>query len=82
MEDGTLAEVCRAAPLNAANDWFPEVAVVFGGLGLAFEADALLVAARSGLDSDLAPAIEFFREVGATAYLAEAESLGATTRSA
>jgi tetratricopeptide (TPR) repeat protein len=48
----------------------------------AFEADALLVAAKEGLAADLSAAIEFFREAGASAYLDEAESLTAKSRSA
>jgi hypothetical protein len=40
------------------------------------------VAAKAGLDADLGHAIEFFQEVGASAELAEAESLLARTRSA
>ena len=47
-----------------------------------FEAEARLLAAKRGLDADLATAIEFFREVGASTYLAEAESLAAKSRSA
>jgi class 3 adenylate cyclase len=47
-----------------------------------FEAEVRLVAARSGHDADLPKAIAFFREVGATAYLAEGESLIADSRSA
>jgi class 3 adenylate cyclase len=46
------------------------------------EAEALVLAAKAGLDVDLGPAIEFFQEVGASAELAEAESLLARTRSA
>jgi class 3 adenylate cyclase/tetratricopeptide (TPR) repeat protein len=47
-----------------------------------FEAEARLLAAKSGSDSDLSAAIEFFRDVGADAYLAAAESAAAKTRSA
>jgi hypothetical protein len=46
------------------------------------EAEALVLAAKTGLDADLGAAIEFFEEVGASADLAEAESLLARTRSA
>jgi class 3 adenylate cyclase len=46
------------------------------------EAEALVLAAKTGLDADLGAAIEFFHEVGASADLAEAESLLARTRSA
>jgi hypothetical protein len=35
-----------------------------------------------GLEADLPSTIEFFREVGASRYLAEAEELRATSRSA
>jgi class 3 adenylate cyclase/tetratricopeptide (TPR) repeat protein len=49
---------------------------------LPFEAEARLLAAKNGLDADLPAAIEFFRKVEASAYLAEAEELLATTRSA
>jgi hypothetical protein len=48
----------------------------------AYEADAQLVAASEGLDVDLSSALEFFREAGASAYLDEAESLMAKSRSA
>jgi class 3 adenylate cyclase/tetratricopeptide (TPR) repeat protein len=47
-----------------------------------FEAETRLLAARAGLEADLAAAIRFFREVGASAYVDEAESLRAKTRSA
>jgi hypothetical protein len=56
---------------------------IFSELGARpFEAEALLLAAKEGLDADLSAAIGFFREVGAAAYLAEAESLLASSRSA
>jgi class 3 adenylate cyclase/tetratricopeptide (TPR) repeat protein len=65
----------RGDPLAAAE--------IFGELGARpFEAEALLLAAKEGLDADLSAAIGFFREVGAAAYLAEAESLLASSRSA
>jgi class 3 adenylate cyclase len=47
-----------------------------------FEAEARLFAASDGLEADLPRAIEFFRQVGAAASLAEAERLLATSRSA
>jgi class 3 adenylate cyclase/tetratricopeptide (TPR) repeat protein len=47
-----------------------------------FEAEARVLAARQGLDSDLPKATEFFAEVGASAYLREAEELLANSRSA
>jgi hypothetical protein len=43
---------------------------------------AQLRAARDGVDADLAAAIGFFRQVGASAYVAGAGSLVATSRSA
>ena len=46
------------------------------------EAEARLLAARVGIDADLPSAVAFFREVGARAYLDEAEGLLATSRSA
>jgi hypothetical protein len=49
---------------------------------LPFEAEARLLAARAGVDARLDDAIAFFRRVGATAFLREAESLVATTRTA
>jgi hypothetical protein len=48
----------------------------------AFEAEAQLLAAKKGLTEDLSAAIDFFREAGASAYLDEAESLTAKSRSA
>jgi class 3 adenylate cyclase len=119
-----LVDTCRRAPLNIANDWFPETAVALGALhrtseleavaetmptptpwregGVAlgtgdplaaatifsemgarsFEAEARLRAAKEGLDADLPVAVEFFREAGASRYLADAEALLATSRSA
>jgi hypothetical protein len=56
---------------------------ILGEMGAApFEAEVRLLAAREGVDADLPVAIEFFRQVGATAYLAEAEDLVAKSRSA
>ncbi|MFL5930286.1 MAG: ATP-binding protein [Gaiellaceae bacterium] len=58
-------------------------AEIFGRMGArAFEAEAIVLAAEDGLGADLPKAIEFFREVGARAYLGEAESLLVKTRSA
>jgi class 3 adenylate cyclase/tetratricopeptide (TPR) repeat protein len=58
-------------------------AEIFAEMGaLPFEAEARLLAARMGIDARLDDAITFFRRVGATAYLAEAERRLATTRSA
>ena len=47
-----------------------------------FEAETIVLAAEHGLDADLPKAIEFFREVGARAYMAKAESLLVKSRSA
>jgi class 3 adenylate cyclase/tetratricopeptide (TPR) repeat protein len=119
-----LVDRCQGLELNMAQDWFPEVAVVLGGLdrkaevesvaeassaptlwrdaGLAlgrgdpragaevfdrmgarpFAAEARLLAAKRGLEDDLATAVAFFREVGASGYLADAEALVARSRSA
>jgi hypothetical protein len=56
---------------------------IFGRIGARpFEAEARLLAGRDGRDGDLPGAIEFFREVGATGYLREAEAVSATSRSA
>jgi class 3 adenylate cyclase len=58
-------------------------AAIFRRIGARpLEAEALVLAAKVGLDADLGPAIEFFEEAGASADLAEAESLFARTRSA
>jgi class 3 adenylate cyclase/tetratricopeptide (TPR) repeat protein len=58
-------------------------AEILGQMGArSFEAEARLFAAKDGLDSDLPEAIRFFREVGASAYLADAEALLAKSRSA
>ena len=51
-------------------------------IALLREAETILLAAKDGLDAELPKAIEFFREVGASAYLADAESLLAKSRSA
>ncbi len=72
--DGGLA-LAREDPAAAAE--------IFAEMGaLPYEAEARLLAARAGVDAGLDGAIAFFRRVGATAYLAEAETLVATTRSA
>jgi hypothetical protein len=58
-------------------------AAIFAEMGARpFEAEARLLAAKEGLDADLPAAIEFFRGVGASAYVDEAESLIAKSRSA
>jgi len=72
--EGGLA-LGRGDPLAAA--------AIFGEMGArSFEAESHLFAAEEGLDADLPGAIAFFREAGASAYLSEAESLLARTRSA
>jgi class 3 adenylate cyclase/tetratricopeptide (TPR) repeat protein len=56
---------------------------IFEAMGAGpFEAEARLLAASDGLEADLQKAIAFFRQVGASAYLAEAEDLIAKSRSA
>jgi len=58
-------------------------AAIFAEIGAKpLEAEARLLAAKDGLDADLPAAIEFFQEVGASAYLADAEALLAKSRSA
>jgi hypothetical protein len=53
-----------------------DAAEIFGGMGARpFEAEATVLAATKGLGAELPKAIEFFREVGASAYLADAEAL-------
>ena len=72
--EGGLA-LARGDPLRAA--------AIFAEMGAKpLEAESRLLAAKQGLDADLPSAIEFFREVGASTYLAEAERLLARTRSA
>ena len=58
-------------------------AEIFGEMGaLPFEAEARLLAARAGVDAGLDKAIAFFRGVGATGFLREAEAVAAKSRSA
>jgi hypothetical protein len=58
-------------------------AQIFADMGaLPFEAEARLLAARAGEDAGLDEAIEFFRRVGATTFLRDAEALVAKSRSA
>jgi class 3 adenylate cyclase len=72
--EGGLA-LGRGDPLAAA--------AIFGEMGArSFEAESHLFSAEEGLGADLPGAIAFFREAGASAYLSEAESLLARTRSA
>jgi class 3 adenylate cyclase/tetratricopeptide (TPR) repeat protein len=72
--DAGLA-IGRGEPLRAA--------AIFEDMGARpFEAELILLAARDGLHANLPIPIEFFSEVGASAYLADAESLLARSRSA
>jgi hypothetical protein len=68
----------------ALRDGKPALAAeIFAEMGaLPFEAEARLLAARRGEDAGLDAAIAFFRRVGASAFLREAESLLASRRSA
>ncbi len=84
-----LVEILRVPTpwLNAgialARGDYGGAAATFASIGaVASEAEARLLGARAGLYVDLAGAIEFFRTVDASAYLREAESLLATSRSA
>jgi class 3 adenylate cyclase/tetratricopeptide (TPR) repeat protein len=73
----------RDAGLAIGRDDLLTAVEIFGRMGARpFEAETIVLAARDGLDADLPRAIEFFHEVGASAYLAEAESLLAKRRSA
>jgi class 3 adenylate cyclase/tetratricopeptide (TPR) repeat protein len=68
-------ELARGNPAAAAE--------IFAEMGaLPFEAEARLLAARAGDDAGLDEAIAFFRRVGATAFLREAEALVSKSRSA
>jgi hypothetical protein len=68
----------------ALRDGKPALAAeIFAEMGaLPFEAEARLLAAQTGEDAGLEGAMAFFREVGAEAHLAAAESLLASRRSA
>ncbi|HXV03460.1 MAG TPA: AAA family ATPase [Gaiellaceae bacterium] len=73
----------RDAGLALGRDDPLGAAVIFRDIGARpHEADSYVLAARDGLETELAEAIDFFREVGASAFLAEAQSLAAETRSA
>jgi class 3 adenylate cyclase/tetratricopeptide (TPR) repeat protein len=65
----------RGDPLAAA--------AIFRDMGARpHEAESYVLAAREGMETTLPEAVDFFREVGASAFLAEAQSLAAETRSA
>jgi hypothetical protein len=73
----------RDAGLALAHGEPAAAAEIFAEMGaLPYEAEARLLAARAGTDARLDEAIAFFRRVGATAHLGEAEALVARTRSA
>jgi class 3 adenylate cyclase/tetratricopeptide (TPR) repeat protein len=73
----------RDAGLALARGDARTAAEILGEMGATpFEAEVRLLAAQEGIDADLPVAIEFFREVAATSYLDEAESLLAKSRSA
>ena len=73
----------RDAGLAIGRGDLDAAAGIFGRMGARpFEAETFVLAAASGLDTQLPTAVEFFREVGASAYLADAESLLAKSRSA
>ncbi|HET8651358.1 MAG TPA: adenylate/guanylate cyclase domain-containing protein [Gaiellaceae bacterium] len=83
VEAASAATPWSDAGLALARGDSDAAAGIFERMGArAFEADAFLLAARGGHESNLPKAISFYREVGATAYLADAESLLATSRSA
>ncbi len=73
----------RNAGLALGRDDLLGAAAIFRRMGARpLEAEALVLAVKTGFDADLGAAIEFFQEVGASADLAEAESLLARSRSA
>jgi class 3 adenylate cyclase len=73
----------REAGLALAQGDPLQAAAIFAEMGSRpFEAESRLLAAKQGLDADLPSAIDFFREAGASAHLAEAEALLASSRSA
>jgi hypothetical protein len=72
----------RAATAFALDDPLG-AAEILGGFGaVSSEAYCRLVAARAGDRTQLEPALAFYRSVGATRYVREAESLLLTSRSA
>lgn len=73
----------RDAGLAIGRGDLQAAAEIFARMGARpFEAEMVARAAANGLDVDLPKAIEFFRKVGASAYLADAEQQFAKTRSA
>jgi class 3 adenylate cyclase len=73
----------RDGGIALARGEYARAAEIFAAMGaIPNEAEAALLGARAGVDADLSKAMEFFRDVGASAYLAEAESLLAKSRSA
>ena len=73
----------RDAGLAIGRGDLPAAVEIFAGMGArSFEAETAVLAAAGDLGGDLGRAIEFFREAGASAYLADAESLLASRRSA
>ena len=82
-EESSAPTVWRDAGLAIGRGDLQAAAEIFGRMGArSFEAETIVLAAEHGLDADLPKAIEFFREVGARAYLAKAESLLVKSRSA
>jgi class 3 adenylate cyclase/tetratricopeptide (TPR) repeat protein len=82
-EESRTSTLWRDAALSIGRGDLQTAAEIFGRMGARpFEAETIVHAARDGLGSDLPKAIEFLREVGASAYLVEAESLLAKRRSA
>src|SRR5262245_26459263 len=73
----------RDAGLAIGRGELQEAVEIFGRMGARpYEAETAVLAVKNGLDIELTNAIDFFREVGASAYLREAESLLAKSRSA
>jgi class 3 adenylate cyclase/tetratricopeptide (TPR) repeat protein len=82
-EDSPAPTPWRDAGLALARGELQAAAEIFGRMGARpFEAETIVLAAKDGLDAELPRAIAFFREVRASTYLAEAESLLAKSRSA
>ncbi len=75
-EESSAATRWCDAGLAIGRGEFLNAAEIFGRMGARpFEAEATVLAATKGLGGELTKAIEFFREVGASAYLADAEAL-------
>jgi class 3 adenylate cyclase/tetratricopeptide (TPR) repeat protein len=82
-EESSAPTLWRDAGLAIGRGDLQAAAELFGRMGArSFEAETIVLAAQDGLRADLPKAIEFFREVGAPAYLAEAQSLLVKSRSA